>query len=47
VVSIRLRSPNGYAVTNSIAQKSLAKCAPLIGELSELIREPVMYWYGM
>lgn len=38
---------SGYVDTNSIAQKSLARCAPLIGELSELTREPVMYWYGM
>jgi hypothetical protein len=35
---------NGYDEISSIAQKSLAKCAPLMGELSELTPDPVRYW---
>lgn len=35
---------NCYDDTNSIAQKSLVRCAPLIGALSGLTREPVRYW---
>ena len=36
-----------YDETIWIAQKSLAKCAPLMGEPSELALDPVRYAYGM
>jgi len=34
----------GYEETAWIAQKSLAKYGPLIGELSPLTLDPVRYW---
>jgi hypothetical protein len=46
---VRLRITSGcsavrcYDETSWIAQKSLAKCAPLMGGLSELAFEPVRY----
>jgi len=42
--SLRAGVSADHDETSWIAQKSLAKCAPLMGELSELTLDPVRYW---